>query len=213
MKKIILLVTLIGLIGMGVDKYKQNIVPVSDFEIQNLILVNKNNELDSKYEPEDLVLIKDNKGKDILIKKQVEKSYQKLYKDALKQGINISVISGYRSYEYQKNIYERNVKKDGEEIANSYSAKPGESEHQTGFAIDIGSGKCDLEQCFEDTKEGKWLFENAHKYGFILRYPENKTEITGYIYEPWHYRYVGINNAKAIYDSEVTLEEYLKYEN
>ncbi len=212
MKKIILLVTLIGLIGMGVDKYIQKILPVSDFEIQNLILVNKNNELESKYEPEDLVLIKDNKGKDILIKKQVEKSYQKLYKDALKQGINISVISGYRSYEYQKNIYERNVKKDGEEIANSYSAKPGESEHQTGFAIDIGSGKCDLEQCFEDTKEGKWLFENAHKYGFILRYPKNKTDITGYIYEPWHYRYVGINNAKAIYDSQVTLEEYLKYE-
>jgi hypothetical protein len=104
--------------------------------------------------------------------------------------------------------------KDGIEDASRYSARPGQSEHQTGLALDLASqsGKCTLSTCFKDTDEGKWLNENAWKYGFILRYPEGKEEITGYMFEPWHFRYVGKKEAKKIQDSGLTIEEYYETE-
>ena len=102
-------------------------------------------------------------------------------------------------------MYNKFVKKDGEEVANTYAAKPGHSEHQTGLAFDIGS----VDRSFANTSEAKWIEENAHLYGFIVRYPDNKTDITGYIYEPWHVRYLGKETAKKVWESGLTLEEYL----
>src|SRR5690606_25707577 len=118
----------------------------------------------------------------------------------------------YRSYSYQSNLYNRYVRSHGKTEADRFSARPGHSEHQTGLAFDFG-GKNQahwLEKSFEGTKEGKWLLANAHKYGFILRYPKGKEKITGYIYEPWHYRYVGSKKASEIKNSKLTMEEYFK---
>ena len=124
--------------------------------------------------------------------------------DAKALGLNIPLVSGYRSYETQEKLYNKYVKKDGEKKANTYSAKPGESEHQTGLAFDIGS----VDRSFANTIEAKWLAENAYLYGFIIRYPKDKEEITGYNYEPWHLRYVGQELAKYLKKNNLTLEEY-----
>ncbi len=132
-------------------------------------------------------------------------AFAQMKADAAKEGLNLFIVSGYRSYEYQKNLYNRYVARDGKAEADTYSARPGHSEHQTGLAFDI----CSLETSFENTAEGKWLAANAHKYGFILRYPKGKQQITGYIYEPWHFRYIGVDKATAVYQSGLCLEEYL----
>ena len=124
---------------------------------------------------------------------------------AMKDGARLKITSGFRSYEYQEKIYNEYVKKFGEERTNTFSAKPGYSEHQSGLAIDI----CDDSDSFIGTKEDIWLQKNAHKFGFIIRYPKGKNSITGYKYEPWHLRYVGIKHAKKIYEKKLTLEEYL----
>ena len=124
---------------------------------------------------------------------------------AAEDGLSIYPISTYRSYEYQEGLYNRYVERDGKEEADRYSARPGHSEHQTGLAIDLNS----LEYAFADTPEGRWIAAHCHEYGFILRYPEGKEEITGYRYEPWHVRYLGVENAGKVAASGLTLEEYL----
>jgi D-alanyl-D-alanine carboxypeptidase len=119
--------------------------------------------------------------------------------------------SGYRSYDYQVGLYNGYVKSQGQATADTQSARPGYSEHQTGLAVDIepASKKCELDACFADTPEGKWLVANAYKYGFILRYTQDKTAVTGYAYEPWHFRYVGTPLATEMHNQNVaTLEEF-----
>ncbi len=125
---------------------------------------------------------------------------------ALNDGLALYSVSAYRSYQDQDKIYQNYVQKDGEEKARKYSAKAGASEHQTGLAVDINT--CFTKDHFENTKEFIWLCNNAYKYGFILRYPKDKEKVTGYIYEPWHYRYVGIPVATFIYQNKITFEEY-----
>ncbi len=120
-------------------------------------------------------------------------------------GYDMEIVSGFRSYEKQKEVYEYWCTVDGTEKAKTYSALPGHSEHQTGLAMDITS----LEETYADTDEGKWLGENCWKYGFIIRYPKDKTDITGYVWEPWHVRYLGKSTAKLVHDSGLTLEEFL----
>ena len=131
-------------------------------------------------------------------------AFNKMQKDASAQGIELFIISGYRSYETQERLYNNYVAKDGKQKADTYSARPGTSEHQTGLAMDLNS----LSGSFGETKEGKWLAENCHKYGFIIRYPKDKQGITGYIYEPWHIRYLGEETAGKVYQSGLCLEEY-----
>lgn len=114
------------------------------------------------------------------------------------------VCSGFRSYSTQKSLYQKYVKRDGQAVADTYSARPGYSEHQTGFAFDINRAS----MSFEGTKEAVWLEQNAYKYGFIMRYPKGKESITGYQYEPWHYRYVGVERAQKLFSSGLTIEEY-----
>lgn len=132
---------------------------------------------------------------------------QQLQRDAKAQGINISnSYSGYRSYQYQTQLYNNYVNQHGEEEANTFSAKPGFSEHQTGLTFDL---KDFNGQLVEDPITSQWIKENCAKYGFILRYPEGKEDITGYIYEPWHLRYVGEEVANQIMNNNTTLEQYL----
>ncbi len=121
-------------------------------------------------------------------------------------GYDFTLLSGYRSYQRQQELFDYWVEQDGYEAALMESALPGRSEHQSGLAMDVGK----LEYEYAHTDEGIWLVENCHKYGFIIRYPEDKTEITGYIYEPWHIRYLGESTAKLVHDSGLTLEEFLK---
>ncbi|GAA0490569.1 LD-carboxypeptidase LdcB [Salinibacillus aidingensis] len=135
---------------------------------------------------------------------------EKLFKGAKQAGINLFAVSGYRSYQRQETIYNYNVETKGLEHANKYSAKPGHSEHQTGLTMDVSSPAVsyDLVEGFRDTAAGEWLAKHAHEYGFIIRYPKGKADITGYSYEPWHIRYVGKELAKDIYEQQVTLEEF-----
>lgn len=120
-------------------------------------------------------------------------------------GFDMPLLSGYRSYDYQKSLYENYVARDGEEAANRYSAKPGTSEHQTGLAFDVG----EMSWTYGETAAGQWLVNHCAEYGFILRYLPGKEDITGYMYEPWHIRYVGVEHAAAIMSQGITLEEYL----
>lgn len=131
--------------------------------------------------------------------------------DAKKEGLDINIRSGFRSTETQSILYNNYVQRDGVEKASRYSAKPGHSEHETGLAIDISNGDytTSIGDWFNDTPQAKWLYENAHKYGFILRYPEGKEDITGYKYESWHYRYVGVEHSQYFNQNNLTLEEYL----
>lgn len=126
-------------------------------------------------------------------------------------GSELQIQSAYRSYDVQVNVYQGWVNQLGQAGADLTSARPGHSEHQTGLALDISSvpAVCALDQCFADTPEGKWLAANAYKWGFVLRYPNGKTNVTGYEFEPWHYRYVGVPLATAMHDTGIpTLEQF-----
>ncbi|MEI8216674.1 MAG: M15 family metallopeptidase [Eubacteriales bacterium] len=181
-----------------------------------LILANKTNELAQNYKPSDLSRVNAYaSGRDDstrYMRKEASDSMNKMLEDVKASGMDIVITTAYRSYNLQKIIFENNVKKSGSiEEANKTSAKPGQSEHQTGLAADLSSSKLDfeLDTKFGELDEGKWISENSWKYGFILRYPKDKTEITGYSYEPWHVRYVGKEFAKFIKDNNLTLEEFI----
>ena len=179
-----------------------------------LILVNKNHSI-KNYKPKDLkklnAAVPGISPQFQRMRKVAANAFNDLTADAKRQGYTIKVTTGYRSYSYQKTLHDQYVKKDGQSGAEQYSAKPGYSEHQSGLAADVSSPcvNYNLVQAYGTTHGGKWLAKNAHKYGFIIRYPNGKEKITGYEYEPWHIRYVGKDAAKEIYDQKTTLEEYL----
>lgn len=162
---------------------------------KEIILVNENFPVSKFYNPG--------------INKEAMNSYDKMAKEANNQGIKLSIISAYRSYEEQEKIYE-SYKKENTNY-DEYSAKPGNSEHQIGLAFDIGGENPSLflKNEFAYTKESLWLYDNSYKYGFINRYPKGKEQITKKQYEPWHYRYVGHEHATKIFESKKSLEEYL----
>lgn len=170
----------------------------------NLIVINKKHALPPEYVP-DLVA-----WNGVRLRSEAMEAYKKLILGAKQTGINLTLISSYRSYQDQEKIFTEYTKKDGQAKAETYSARPGHSEHQSGLAVDIGlpSGNCNLMICMAETKEGRWLASNSHIYGYIIRYPESKETETGYQYEPWHLRYVGVDVAKGVYDSGYTLDAY-----
>ncbi|WP_370222208.1 D-alanyl-D-alanine carboxypeptidase family protein [Cytobacillus sp.] len=181
-----------------------------------MALVNKQFSLPDGYEPSKLIIpeVAFSYGK-----LDLEKSYmrqdaalalEKLFTGALNEGVELFAVSGYRSFTRQSQVFDAEVNRVGKEKAVLAVAIPGSSEHQTGLSMDISSRSANLElsEEFGETKEGKWLAENAHRYGFILRYPKGKEAITGYKFEPWHFRYVGTEAAKVIYEKKWTLEEY-----
>ncbi len=204
MEKIIYILILIILENNFYINIK-NVSPTSyDF------IVNKNNKLSENYIPNDLEHINLNYAcENKLLRHRAKINFENMAKDAKKEGFNIVAVSAYRSYNYQQVLYNNYVKDKGLYYADMCSARPGHSEHQTGLAIDIADETLDYDN-FENTKEFEWIKNNAHKYGFIMRYPKAKFHITGFKYEPWHYRYVGINIATYIYKKNITLEEYKK---
>ena len=160
--------------------------------IDGYLIANKTYSLPSTYNPGILSITKENADK--------------MFADSRKQNLNIYISSGFRSYSRQKSIYERYVSYDGVAGADTYSARAGHSEHQSGLAFDVNQ----INSTFNDTKEAKWLHQNCYKYGFILRYPKGKTNETGYVYESWHYRYVGVELATKLYNDGnwITMEDY-----
>ena len=176
------------------------------FEISIInIIVNKYNKLDSTFTPTKLVeLDKCSNGGEYLVE-EAKLAYDKLCSASLKEGLKLGVTSAYRSFESQQDVYATYLKNNGQEYVNQYVATPGYSEHQTGLALDI---KSTVSSPFKKTKEYNWMLKNAYKYGFILRYPEDKENITGYSSEAWHFRYVGEEIAKYIYENNITYDEY-----
>lgn len=172
---------------------KEPVIEVKDglTYVDGILIVNKKYPLPKDYDPK--------------VNKEALEALKSMQADAKALNLDLTLISGYRSYKDQEILHQKYVLKDGEEIANTYSAKPGYSEHQTGLAFDVGS----TDRSFSDTIEAKWIEENAHLYGFIVRYPRDKMNITGYIYEPWHVRYLGVDIATKVKESGLTLEEYL----
>ncbi|MEI6237834.1 MAG: M15 family metallopeptidase [Candidatus Saccharibacteria bacterium] len=169
------------------------------------VVVNKKHQLPSNYSPPDLVSVPNG-----LLRSDAAKAYSQISADAAANGFTINVISSYRSYQTQVSTYNGFAARDGQALADTYSARPGHSEHQTGLAVDIGisGGNCSLQSCFGDTAVGQWLAANGAKYGFIVRYPKGKDAITGYQYEPWHLRYLGTEIARAVEATGKTLDEF-----
>lgn len=183
----------------------------ADLKKDTLILVNKYYALDKDYEPDNMVKIEAKYGVQQYLQKEAYDAFKKMADDAKKEGLTLYITSPYRSYQTQNKLYNNYSAKDGKELADTYSARPGYSEHQTGLAADIVSGPGKSLASFENTKEFKWIKSHAHLYGFILRYPKGKEKLTGYQYEPWHYRYLGVDTASKIYSSGLTYEEYYAY--
>ena len=202
-----------------------------------LMLVNKKNAVGADFVPEDLVDI-DAKyttgGKSIQLEKTALEALIKMLDDMKVAGItNVTVTSAYRTYDYQKRLFNNYIAEEAKanptwseekvkEQVLTYSAEPGTSEHQTGLCVDLFTNEMEglynygseteknpWDKGFAETDAYEWLCENAHKYGFILRFPEDKTDVTGYSYESWHYRYVGVEHATKIHEKGITLEEYL----
>ncbi|MGE5381511.1 MAG: D-alanyl-D-alanine carboxypeptidase family protein [Methylocystaceae bacterium] len=179
----------------------------------NLVLVNKHYSLSPEYVPADLTVprvrfIFEEELPQRYLQTQAAAALENSFNHAEQQGVILYAVSGYRSYQRQAEIFARNNSKSPD--ANRFSARAGQSEHQTGLAMDITNGTLgELSQSFGTTQEGQWVKANAARFGFIIRYPEDKEAVTGYAYEPWHIRYVGLKAARVIMDNNLTLEEYL----
>lgn len=178
------------------------------------VVVNKGRLLPSDYVPAGLAapniaLRLAASSPEMKVEKTVAAAMEKLFTAATNSGLHLMLASGYRSYAEQVSVYSAEVQNNGQAVADNESARPGHSEHQTGLAADLepASRNCEVMSCFGDTSEGKWLIANAYKYGFIIRYPKDKTSITGYAYEPWHIRYVGLELAAEINKTGQTLEQ------
>jgi len=187
-------------IGLNIDFYSQ--YSAVENAGNNLVLVNKYNKLADEYVPNDLVALSGT----MMISERAKDHITELVSDATNEGYYVCYYSGYRSFDLQTRLYNNYVKRDGEKAADLYSARPGFSEHQTGLVIDLCS--TDRKTIKENTPLYEWITTNAHKYGFIIRYPKNKTNITGYQFEPWHLRYIGVEHATKVNMLNITYDEY-----
>jgi len=182
------------------------------------VLVNKQFSLPKEYVPSDLVsdptipFTFTGEAERRLMRKEMAQALGRMFAAAKQDGILLAGVSAYRSHATQEALFNGYVQKDGLEKAKTYSAVPGTSEHETGLAIDVSGadGRCQAEDCFGGTKESNWIADHAAEYGFIIRYPLGKEAITGYQYEPWHLRYVGVKVAQEITEKGITLEEYFR---
>ena len=203
---------IISTVNLGFDyPFYENVKTIENPH-ELLVLVNKYNQLPQGFSQYNLVEMERSytlrDGKNYLLNAVAYENYLKMYDDAKQEGLTLTVISAYRTEDYQRNLYNKKLRSSGKVYADNYSARAGHSEHQTGLAIDMGATKTS----FEYSREFKWLQQHAHEYGYILRYPKGKEWLTGYAYEPWHYRYVGTEAATIIYNEGITYEEfYTKY--
>lgn len=183
----------------------------TDTSKKELILVNKYHKLNKNFKPDQIVPISNQyayEGQEI--SKKVYEAYRSMWNAAKKEGLTLIVTSSYRDYQSQEEVWDSIANSTGEEDADSRAARAGHSEHQTGLALDIVTYNSYNNE-FDQTDEFKWLQKNAHKYGFILRFPKGKEDITGYSYESWHYRYVGEEVATKIHELGITYDEYYAY--
>lgn len=201
----------VAIINVGANEDYYENVKKTDIKKENLMLVNKYHQLDKSYTPKDITDISlkycygDNEVSD-----EVYQKFISMYNAAKKEDLSLIITSAYRDYDFQDQLWNQYAKSQGEEWADSVAARAGHSEHQTGLTLDIVTYKSNMND-FENTDEFKWLQKNAHKYGFILRYPKGKEDITGYDYEAWHYRYVGVEDATKIHALGITFDEYYAY--
>ena len=191
-------------VNIGLDKpYYEDVNIIEEYS--STVLANKYNKLDSNFVPDDITLLdKCSEGKAYL-SKEAKEAYDNLCMASIDAGLSLSVNSAYRSYEDQQEIYDTYYSLYGQSYVDKYVARPGYSEHQTGLALDVKSKNSNL---FINSKEYSWMLDNAYKYGFVLRYPKDKEDITGYDFEAWHFRYVGVDIAKYIYENNITYDEY-----
>ncbi|MEB8307617.1 M15 family metallopeptidase [Staphylococcus xylosus] len=193
----IILTAIIYFVNKKQKHYDNNIIKKNGaYYCNNHIIVNKEYKVSPFYTP--------------FPKLEALNALKLMINDADKQGFQLTIISGFRSYLKQMRLFKMYVQRDGLKKAQLYSAKPGFSEHQTGLAFDVATRGLQesAKELFQYTEESKWLKDNAHNYGFIIRYPEGKAHITQFMYEPWHLRYLGKKDAKEIKNSNLTLEEY-----
>lgn len=175
------------------------VLPQEPTYLKGILLANKQYPLPSTFAPGE--------------SSEAREAFQKMAAEAALEGFQLTAFSTYRSYDYQIDLYNRYAARDGQAEADRYSARPGYSEHQTGLAFDIGEVNNQQDwasERFGKTEAGKWIASNAHHFGFIMRYPEGRESVTGYMYESWHFRYVGEEIAQEIFEKDITLEEYLE---
>lgn len=195
-------------VNMGLNNKHYTNTKESKYQNTYKILVNKYNYVTESYIPNNLEQVSSEySSKSLKLVNYAKEAFEEMAKAAKAENYTIRAMSSYRDYAYQNTLYNNYAKRDGYESADTYSARPGYSEHQTGLAVDIDNAK-EYFTNFENTKEFTWMQNNAYKYGFILRFPKDKVTETGYEYESWHYRYVGKEIAKYIHDNNLCYEEY-----
>lgn len=194
-------------VNMNLDRaFYTGIKEVESLEIDKL-LVNKYYSL-GNYTPSDLVYLSNSYSNNgLMLRTEVKNAFETLAKDAKAKGLTIKAMSGYRSYGAQQTVYNNYVKRSGQRSADTYSARAGHSEHQTGLTLDVYNGQ-EVFTSFKNTKEYLWMKDNAHKYGFIQRYLAGKEKISGFVAEEWHYRYLGVEMATQVYESSLSYDEY-----
>ena len=199
-------------VNIGLDRpFYTDTAPIRNPE-NLLVLCNKYYYLAENFSPSDLVDVAARQTRGgARLRREADEAFDRLYRDAMADGVEIRITTAFRGYSCQKALYQSYVASDGVEAADTYSARPGYSEHQTGLAMDLGgkspAGKWDLAY-FEDSPGFDWMQRHAAADGFILRFPKDKEAVTGYQYEAWHYRYVGVEAAAIIWDEGLCLEEY-----
>ena len=201
----------ISLVNSNTYREHYTDIEKTDVSKEELLIVNKYYQLSNDYVPEDLVDASTMYAySGIKLSSIAYEAFKELFNAAKSDGYTIVIGSGYRSYDSQEAIYERNKNNYGTTYADNFVARPGHSEHQTGLALDVADYN-NSDEDFEKTEAYQWMLDNAHKYGFILRYPKDKEDITGYSFESWHFRYVGVEVATKIHNLNITYDEYYAY--
>lgn len=206
-KTMALMMVLLSL-GQGVVRVEEDQLSLGG----TLFLVNRQYRITADYVPDDLVMPNVKRTSSaVMMRREAAEALEALFAAAKEEeNYTLTAVSGYRSYQTQQNIYNRRLKNAGRKTADLYVAWPGSSEHQLGLAMDVGRRSSKgLRGSFGNTPEGKWLAENCYRFGFILRYKEEWTETTGYAYEPWHIRYVGVDHALRIQALNIPFEDYI----
>lgn len=200
-------IDIITRVNIGLDQAFYTNTKTSDKLNDISILINKYIKVPDNYTPNNLVKMEKYAKNDIYLVDEAYKNFVKMVEAAKVLNLNIRAISAYRDISYQENLYSNYYKTDSKENVDTYSARAGHSEHHTGLCIDVDNINSNYEY-FEYTDEYQWMINNSYKYGYILRYPKGKENITGYMYESWHYRYVGKKASTYIHKNGITYDEY-----
>ena len=204
------LTEIVALVNVNRDSDYYTNLQTTDISLKEAMLVNKYHGLSKDYEAEDIVKVSTTYGYEgQKLNKEAYEAFKKLADDAKKAGYTIVILSSYRTYEYQEDLWTKRKQSAGIEKADAYAARAGSSEHETGYAIDVADYNNPTN--FNEQESFIWMKENSYKYGYIIRYPEGKENITGYDYEAWHYRYLGVELATKVYNEGITYDEYYEY--